>query len=187
MVQTSVQPLTLDAFLALPETQPASEFINQQVIQKPMPQGEHSILQGELVNTINAAGKPNRLAYAFPELRCVFGGAAIVPDVAVFRWQRIPKTASGRIANRFETFPDWAIEILSPEQAQTRPLEKLLHCIEQGSELGWLLDPAADSVLVISSESRIRLYRGQAPLPTLPNLTLEISAEKIFGWLLLNG
>lgn len=185
MVQTSVQPLTLDAFLELPETKPASEFINHQTTQKPMPQGEHSTLQSELVNAINAIGKPVRFAYAFPELRCVFGGAAIVPDVTVFRWQRIPRTSSGRIANRFETCPDWAIEILSPEQAQTKPLEKLLHCIDHGTELGWLLDPAADSILTISSESRIKLYRHKDPLPMLSGLELMLSASDIFSWLSL--
>ncbi|MEO0886876.1 MAG: Uma2 family endonuclease, partial [Cyanobacteria bacterium J06648_10] len=39
MVQAPTKPLTLDGFLALPETKPASEFINGRIIQKPMPQG----------------------------------------------------------------------------------------------------------------------------------------------------
>jgi Uma2 family endonuclease len=114
MVQTPTQPLTLEEFLQLPETKPASEFINGRMTQKPMPQGEHSTLQGELVSRVNAVTKPAQVACAFPELRCVFGGAAIIPDITVFRWQRIPRTPSGRVANRFEIHPDWAIEILSP-------------------------------------------------------------------------
>ncbi len=185
MIHSPAQTLSLDAFLALSETQPASEFINDQLSQKPMPQGEHSLLQVALCKAIDRAGEPQRLAKAFSELRCVFGGAAIVPDVSAFRWQRIPRKASGRIANRFETYPDWAIEILSPEQAQTKPLEKLLHCIQHGTELGWLLDPEADSILTISSDSRIKLYRDQEPLPTLSGLELTLSAREIFGWLSL--
>ncbi|WP_299412526.1 Uma2 family endonuclease [Acaryochloris sp. IP29b_bin.148] len=185
MVHISAQPLTLDTFLQRSETQPASEFIHNQITQKPMPQGEHSTLQSELVNAINAVGKPRRMAYAFPELRCVFGGAAIVPDIVVFRWPRIPRTASGRIANRFEICPDWAIEILSPEQTQTKPLEKLLHCIDHGTEWGWLLDPEADSILVISADSRIKLYQDLDPLPLLPELELVLSANDIFSWLSL--
>mgnify|MGYP001794419573 CR=1 FL=1 len=185
MVQAPIQSLTLESFLELPDTQPASEFINNQLSQKPMPQGEHSTLQSELVNAINAVGKPARLAYAFPELRCIFGGAAIVPDVAIFRWPRIPRQASGRIENRFEIYPDWAIEILSPEQAQTKPLEKLLHCVEHGTELGWMLDPEADSVLAISADSRIKLYKGTDALPVLSGLELTLSASDVFGWLSL--
>ncbi len=91
MVQTFPQPLTLERFLQLPETKPTSEFINSQITQKPLPQGEQSTLQGELVTWVKATAKPVRIACAFPELRCVFGGAAIVPDVSVFRWQRIPQ------------------------------------------------------------------------------------------------
>ncbi|WP_346289841.1 Uma2 family endonuclease [Sphaerothrix gracilis] len=185
MTPVSIASLTLDTFLELPETEPASEFISNQILQKSMPQGEHSLLQSELIKVINAAAQPNQTAYAFPELRCVFGGAAIVPDVSVFRWQRIPRAASGRIANRFETYPDWAIEILSPDQSQTKLLAKLLHCIEQGTELGWLLDPGTDSILTISADSRLQLYQGAAPLPVLSGIELTLSAERIFGWLSL--
>ncbi|MGB6169573.1 MAG: Uma2 family endonuclease, partial [Geitlerinemataceae cyanobacterium] len=74
MVQTSSKHLALDEFLQQPETKPAREYIDAQVIPKPMPQGEHSVIQGELVTTANAALKPNKIARAFPELRCTFGG-----------------------------------------------------------------------------------------------------------------
>ncbi|MCY7284171.1 MAG: Uma2 family endonuclease, partial [Cyanobacteria bacterium CAN_BIN43] len=86
MVQTPVKPLSLDEFLKLSETQPASEFIDGQIIQKPMPQGKHSTVQGDLVPTINLALKPNRIARAYPELRCTFGDRSVVPDVTVFTW-----------------------------------------------------------------------------------------------------
>jgi hypothetical protein len=43
MVQVPTKPLTLEDFLALPETKPASEFIDGKIIQKPMPQGKHSV------------------------------------------------------------------------------------------------------------------------------------------------
>lgn len=185
MVQTPIQTLTLEAFLQLPETKPASEFINGAITQKPMPQGEHSTLQSELVSCINEVGKKQKIAYAFPELRCVFGGATLVPDVSVFRWSRIPRTSTGRVANRFEIYPDWAIEILSPEQAQTKPLEKLLHCAEHGTEIGWLLDPAANSVLTLSSDARLKLHKGEEVLPVLSDLNLPLSAIDVFSWLSL--
>ena len=72
MVKAPVKTFTLEDFLKLPETKPASEYINGQIIQKPMPQGKHSILQGKLVTAINAALKSQRIAFAFPELRCTF-------------------------------------------------------------------------------------------------------------------
>ena len=42
MVQAIPKTLTLEEFLQLPGTKPASEYIDGQVIQKPMPQGKHT-------------------------------------------------------------------------------------------------------------------------------------------------
>lgn len=70
MVQTQPKGITLQEFLKLPETKPASEYIDGQIIQKPMPQGKHSTIQTELSAAINAVMKPQRIARAFSELRC---------------------------------------------------------------------------------------------------------------------
>jgi Uma2 family endonuclease len=181
---TLIKPkLTLADFLKLPETEPASDFINGEIIQKPMPQGEHSRLQGKFCTIINQIAETPKIAYPFPELRCTFNGVSIVPDVTVFRWERIPFQASGRIANRFEIHPDWSIEILSPEQSQTKVLSKLLHCSRNGTELGWLLDPEEESILVVFAGQKVELYAGTTQLPILPGIPLELTVETVFGWL----
>ena len=113
MLKTPTKSLSLEEFLALPETKPASEYIEKQVIQKPMPQGKHSILQRELSFALTLAFKRERTAQAFPELRCTFGGRSIVPDISVFHRSRIPRDNDGEVANSFNLYPDWAIEILS--------------------------------------------------------------------------
>ncbi|MEO1683972.1 MAG: Uma2 family endonuclease, partial [Cyanobacteria bacterium J06631_12] len=59
-------------FLQLPETKPASEYIDGRIIQKSMPKGRHSRLQGKLCATINQVTEEANIAYAFPELRCSF-------------------------------------------------------------------------------------------------------------------
>jgi Uma2 family endonuclease len=183
MIQTATSMLTLAGFLKLPETQPASEFINGKIIQKSMPQGEHSRLQYKLCLAINEVAESTKIACAFPELRCVFWGNAIVPDVAVFRWNRIPFAPSGRIANRFEIHPDWSIEILSPDQSQTKVLGNLLHCSQYGTELGWLIDPEEVAVLIMFPEQRVQLLRGDASLPILPGIELALTVNQLFGWL----
>ncbi len=83
MVTTPSKSITLQEFLAIPETKPASEYIDGKIIQKPMPQGEHSTIQGELIIALNGALKPEKIARAFPELRCTFGGRSIIPDITV--------------------------------------------------------------------------------------------------------
>jgi len=91
MTSTITQALTKEEFLKLPETKPAREYINGDVVQKPMPKGKHSRLQLRLCNSINQiAEPPPQIAYAFPELRCSFGMGSIVHDIAVFLWSRHP-------------------------------------------------------------------------------------------------
>lgn len=86
MIQTPSKSLTLEEFLKLPETKPAIEYIDGQISQKPMPQGEPSTIQGELTTAINTVLKPRKVARAFPELRCTSAGRSTVPDIAVFTW-----------------------------------------------------------------------------------------------------
>ena len=182
---TATQPLTLQQFLKLPETQPPSEFMAGEIRQKPMPQGQHSLIQIELCKAIEQVANSQKIAKAFPELRCTFGGHSIVPDIAVFRWARIPIGSSGKIANRFEPHPDWAIEILSPDQRQTKVLGNLIHCSRYGTEIGWLVDPEAESILVIDATQRVEILAGTSRLPCLNEVELELTAEQVFGWLAL--
>jgi Uma2 family endonuclease len=183
MITTVQSRLSLEDFLLLPETKPASEYINGEIQQKFMPQGEHSRIQYKLCEVINQITESEKIACAFPELRCTFGGRSIVSDVAVFRWSRVIITEKGRIANRFNICPDWCIEILSPEQSQTKVLDNLLHCSENGSELGWLIDPEEETVLIVRENQRVKLLRNDAVLPVLKDIDLSLKVEDIFGWL----
>ncbi|MEA5471725.1 Uma2 family endonuclease [Spirulina sp. 06S082] len=50
---SKISNLFLEQFLTLPETKPASEYIEGEIVQKPMPKGKHSRLQLKLCNCIN--------------------------------------------------------------------------------------------------------------------------------------
>ncbi|NEQ96628.1 MAG: Uma2 family endonuclease [Cyanothece sp. SIO2G6] len=185
MVQAPSQPLTLAEFLQLPETEPASEYIDGQIVQKPMPQGKHSLLQGELVPIINTVVKPDQIARAFPELRCSFGGRSIVPDIAVIRWERIPRDDDGSVANNFLTAPDWTIEILSPGQNQTKVTKNILHCLNHGAELGWLIDPEEQTVLAYHPTTATAIFDQNdeiLPVPEFAN-SLQLTVEHLFNLL----
>ena len=183
MVQLPSKALTLEEFLQLPETKPASEYIDGHIIQKPMPKGRHSRLQGKLCTTVNQIAEDNKIAYAFPELRCSFGGRSIVPDVAIFRWERIPFTSEGEVPDYFDVPPDWTIEILSPEQRPNKVLGNILHCLEYGTHLGWFIDPDDLSILVLQPQQQPVLYQDNQPLKVLPELDLTLSAQQVFAWI----
>jgi Uma2 family endonuclease len=188
---TSIQAppkLSLADFLNLPETKPASEYINGQIYQKPMPKGKHSAIQTFLPPAINQVAIPQRIARAFPELRCTFGGRSIVPDITVFSWQRIPVDANGEIENTFEIYPDWTIEILSPEQSPTRVIDNILFCLDRGTELGWLIDPKEKLVMIFKPGKQPEIKQDGDLLPVLSSLEnlLQLSVQDVFGWLILN-
>jgi Uma2 family endonuclease len=185
MVIAATKPHSLEAFLELPETKPASEFINDKISQKTMPQGKHSRLQSKFSAYINQAVEDLKIAYAFTELRCTFGGASIVPDISVFRWERIPRDPDGQIANKFLTYPDWTIEILYPRQSPNKVLANILHCIENGTELGWMLDPEEQNIFVISSDRRIQIFKGSQSVTVLSGIKLDLTVAQIFEWLSL--
>jgi Uma2 family endonuclease len=185
MVQTPVKIMTLAEFLSLPETKPASEFIDGQIIQKPMPQGKHSTIQGQLVINLELQLKLRRIARAFPELRCSFGDRSVVPDVAIVTSQRIPRDLNGDIADVFSIAPDWTIEILSPEQSNAKVTKNILHCLQRGTQMGWLIDPQDRSVFVHTPNQSTQVFNeaiDQLPVPEFAQ-DFSLTLGDLFAWL----
>ena len=190
MVQTSVKPITFEEFLELPETKPASEYIDGKIIQKPMPKGRHSIIQTELSAAINANLEESKaVATGFHRAEMyLWRGRSIVPDIAVFETPRIPKTESGEINDIFSIAPDWTIEILSPEQRPTKVLKNIAHCLLYGTQMGWLIDPDERSILVCQpGQSLIVLDETDQALP-VPQFAsaLQLTLGTVFDWLRSN-
>lgn len=185
MVQTPSKPLTLEEFLALPETTPASEYFDGDTVQKPMPQGKHSLLQRELSFAITLALKPKQTAQAFPELRCTFGGRSIVPDISVFLTPRIPRDSNGQVANSFNIAPDWIIEILSPQQSQTKVIRNIFHGLDHGTQVGWLLDPDESFIFVYGADKSVQGFEAAEALLPVPAFAeaLQLKVSEIFAWL----
>jgi Uma2 family endonuclease len=183
MTTTSPLTITLEEFLELPETKPASEFIEGRIHQKPMPQGKHSRLQYKLCDAVNQITEEKQVALAFPELRCTFGNRSIVPDVTVFAWERIPLDATGEISNSFNIHPDWTLEILSPDQAATRVISNILHCLDHGTQLGWFIDPGERAIIAFLPEQRPIELANDDRLPVPAFVDMNLTVAQIFDWL----
>lgn len=182
-MKTTTQSLTLDEFLQLPETKPASEYIKGQIFQKPMPKSRHSRLQGRLMRAINEVVEDIKYAYAFPELRCTVGGRSIVPDLTVLLWHNIRFNKDGEPIDNVQIAPDWTIEILSPGQSPNRVTGNIFHCLESGCQLGWLIDPQDRSILVFFPHQSPRLCTGGDRLPVPDNIPLHLTTDQVFNWL----
>jgi Uma2 family endonuclease len=185
MVQTPIRQITLEEFLALPDTKPASEYIDGEIIQKPMPQGQHSIIQKKLLLTIDPILSDAGIAQAFPELRCTFGGRAVVPDVVVFEEANISYDDNGDIVNVTSIPPDWIIEILSPDQSTTKVLKKIDHCLAHGTKMGWLIDPADRSIFAIGADRTLQIIDKSSTILPVPPFaaSIQLTVEQLFSWI----
>jgi len=185
MIQTASRSITLDEFLKLPETEPASEFINGEISQKTMPKGEHSRIQYKLAAAIGALLEEQKIALALPELRCNFGDRSIVPDIAVFTWSNIPTLPDRTIASNFNLPPDWTIEILSSGQSANRVTLNILHCLDHGTQMGWLIDPAERLVMIYQPQQQPIAIDSPETILLVPNFAnaVQLALGQIFDWL----
>ncbi|MGB7415685.1 MAG: Uma2 family endonuclease [Thermosynechococcaceae cyanobacterium] len=174
---TSAVLLTLEQFSKQPniEESPAWELLNGQVLQKPMPTLHHSRLQKRLVAAVDATHS----AYeAFPELRCVLSSNSVVPDITILHRSRVP-AKNGPVQGA----PDWLIEILSPDQSTTKLITKIQTCLNEGSQLGWLIDSAEAIVMVFLPDQPLQLLSANTLLPVLNEVPLQLTPHQIFEWL----
>lgn len=84
----------------------------------------------------------------------------------------------------FETDPDWIIEILSPEQSANKVIKKIIFCLKQGAQLGWLIDPKDESVTIYQPEQFPEIKSDEENLSVLQCLEeLQLSVAEMFDWL----
>lgn len=153
---TPMKP-TLEEFLALEETKPASEYVDGEVVQKPMPSGWHSVVQGLLSFVFTLYLRSHPIGIAGPEARCIFGPPgrerAYVPDFIFVSATGAP----GMLTNGpVRGAPDLAVEVLSPDDRMVRVRQKVRFYLENGVRLVWVIDPEDRTVTVMSSPSASR-------------------------------
>jgi Uma2 family endonuclease len=176
---------SLKTFLAHPsiDESPAWEFIDGITQQKPMPGVQHSRLQARLVGLINLQCEGFE---ALPELRCTMGDRSLVPDISILQDTQIPLDESELISRKgIEFAPPWVIEILSPDQSALQVTRKILFMLRQGTQLGWLIDPSEQVILVFEPDALPSEYVDDLELPVLDSIDLISTPAQIFSWLKL--
>jgi Uma2 family endonuclease len=171
--------LTLEEFLALPETEPASELIDGEVVQKPTPTLDHGIIQRLLSFVLTLYLRAHPIGEAGSEIRCIFGPPGgerpYVPDYIFIRAGRFR-----RGDRHVYGVPDHAVEILSPDDRMTDVMDKLRFYLAHGVRLVWLIDPDRRTVTVMTPPDRTRIVTesetidGGAVLPEFSCVVGEI-------------
>lgn len=134
-----------ERLIALPENL-VGEIIDGELYTQPRPAGPHASASSVLGMDIGSAyhrgrGGPGGWWIIFePELHFVRDTEVLVPDLAGWRRERMPKLPEDQ---RFEVVPDWVCEVLSPSTQQKDRVVKMKVYARYGVAFLWLVDPLA--------------------------------------------
>jgi Uma2 family endonuclease len=174
--------VTLEQFLRMPEQKPALEYADGNVAPKFGGDLPHSALMGQLSTAIDNFAHPRRLALAFPELRVTFAGFSFVPDVAVIRWERVPRTPIGEIGDDVTTPPDIAFEITSPDEPIAGVARKCERYIAHGVAIAVMVDVSRRVVRLFQPGQPERVLRGSNAIDlqdVMPGF--ELTVDEVFA------
>lgn len=87
-------------------------------------------------------------------------GAVRSPDAAWVRRSRLNTLSPEQRKKFLPLCPDFVIELRSPTDSLNALQEKMREYLDNGAQLGWLIDP---------EQRRVYVYRPQAPVQTLDN------------------
>lgn len=139
--------VAIDDFLAMPETEPPSELIDGEIVQKPMPNEDHGTLVAELIRLIGNYLTTSREGRVLTEVRHAERGDdwVYLPDINVALGKRSTPTGS---RGPVERMVDFAIEVLSPDDRTSRVLRRIDLYLRSGTRLLWIVDPENRSITV---------------------------------------
>jgi Uma2 family endonuclease len=146
--------MTVEQFLALEETKPYLELIDGEVSEKAMPGPPHSAIVSELIAALHSYLKRSKEGRVDTELRHLFRREQRIylPDISVTLGSRFKRGVPAVV----EVVPDFAIEVLSPDDRVGRVMERVDFYLRSGVKLTWIVDPDLETVGGLPSGRRPR-------------------------------
>ena len=171
--------VSLIEFLAIPETEPPSELIDGEVVQKMAPSWSHSRLSIRLARVLDEYLEKSHEGEAHIELRHIWPAEERVylPDINVTLRGRIPVEL--RRTRPIPIQPDFAIEVLSPDDQPGRLFERAAFYMRAGTSLLWFVDPDFETITVYRPEQSPTVHAAPAMLdarPVLSDFRLDLAA-----------
>lgn len=140
------------------------EIIAGEVHTQPRPAAPHALASSELMIDVGGAygrgrgGPGGWWIIVEPELHFVRDTEVLVPDIAGWRRERMPRMPEDQ---RFEVVPDWVCEILSPSTARKDRVIKMPVYARYGVAYLWLVDPIARTLETFALEEGRWVVTGQ--------------------------
>ena len=105
-------------------------------------------------------------------------GATRSPDASWVRHDRLVALTAEERAKFLPLCPDFVIELRSPSDGLSALQDKMHEYMENGAQLGWLIDPLAGQVFVYrpgAPVERLEAPDGISADPVLPGFRLELA------------
>ena len=149
------RPATYDDLRKLPE-HVVGEMVGGELFASPRPAARNAAAASAIGGDLNGPfhrrpGGPQGPGgwWILDEPELHLGGDVLVPDLAGWRRERLPRIAD---TAAFTLAPDWLCEVLSPSTVRLDRLRKLPRYAEAGVAHAWLVDPIARTVEVLQLE-----------------------------------
>ncbi|KFA87447.1 Uma2 family endonuclease [Archangium violaceum] len=180
------KPATYEDIEALPVGW-VGEIIEDELVASPRPAMGHgrvtSVLGVELGGPFDLGrGGPGGWWIFFePEIH--FGRNVLVPDLAGWRRERLPKPPA-RNEPFMKVAPDWLCEVLSPSTESMDRARKLPLYHREGVSHVWLVDPLARTLEVLRREARgwllVATHTGDERVRAEPFEAVEFGLELLW-------
>ena len=166
------RPATYDDLVQVADVHIA-EIVDGELHVTPRPAPRHAVASSELGAILlppyqkGRGGPGGWWVLDEPELH--LGGDIVVPDLAGWRRERMPRLPSTAF---FPVVPDWVCEVLSPATASLDRVKKLSTYAREGVGHAWLVDPDARLLDVLRLEGGrwaiLGTYSGDANVRAEP-------------------
>ena len=159
--------MTPEEYLALPEEKPYLEYVDGVVLQKPLPNEDHSELALELAYRFAVWLREHGEGSAGVEARAKLG------DLPNYRLPNLSYWKPG-IPRGEQAPPTLAVEIRSPDQTLAELRRKCESLRDSGVEACWLLDPVSRTAEIFEGRQRDTRSADALTAECLPGFDLPL-------------
>ena len=172
--------LSLQEFLALPQSNDRYEFVGGQLKQKMSPKYKHALIQGRLFRMLDEWCDLCACGRVCPEWAVVLRRNeedwVPVPDLTYVSYQRLPQEWDKDEA--CPVLPELLIEIISPGQTFGQMTQKATDYLLAGVDRVWVVDTIASSVTVFQRDKLPQTFWSDETIEDalLPGFVLLVSS-----------
>lgn len=174
----TVGRLTLQEFLALPESDNRNELVDGELVPKMSPTTRHSRVQKRLLRLVDDWCEDSGQGEVNPEWTVVMNRSGVdwapVPDLTYISQSRVPADWDGE--GPCPGIPELVVEIISPGQTFGELTQKATDYLLAGVERVWLVDTKAQSVTIFRRNDLPSTVKADGAISDslLPGLVLPV-------------